>query len=436
MGHGGGLVRVVLALASMSADTAPTEVRVPLNDRQEVEAADLVEGLARAVGVAVGRPEASIRLPMAGLGGPLSKSLLAESLGADVAVSVEGRALVLRVPTARIGAGARDDWEARLRRLADRMAAAARRRDRYGMHALESYRPDDPSRPTVCLVHGLNSSSSVFWHMIAPIEAAGYGVVVYDFPYNRGLDESAEAFRRDWAQARKAWGDRRRWAVVSHSMGGLLARSYVEDDRAYADDVATLILIAPVNGGSNLSKAQTLLQVLQGLKAVNGGPDGRGDAFARLGDGLGAAADDMTPGSAFLKALNARGRRAGVPYHTIAGAGGFLAPAARRQIEAQLGLNTGRPALLGGLARAAAGNLPAQLDEITEGTGDGCVSLASTRLDGVDDHVTLPANHLELIRAPLLYPDPGPVACMPLVLRWLARDLPVPVPAPAVPPRE
>jgi len=110
-----------------------------------------------------------------------------------------------------------------------------------------------------------------------------------------GLDESAEAFRRDWSQARKAWGDRRRWAVVSHSMGGLLARSYVEDDRAYADDVASLILIAPVNGGSNLSKAQTLLQVLQGLKAVNGGPDGRGDAFARLGDGLGPAASSPRP---------------------------------------------------------------------------------------------------------------------------------------------
>ncbi|MBV8270628.1 MAG: hypothetical protein JO252_30230, partial [Planctomycetaceae bacterium] len=51
-----------------------------------------------------------------------------------------------------------------------------------------------------------------------------------------------------------------------------------------------------------------------------------------------------------------------------------------------------------------------------------CVSVARTRLEGVADHVTIHANHAELIRAPLLYPDPGPVACMPHVLRWLAAD--------------
>ena len=32
------------------------------------------------------------------------------------------------------------------------------------------------------------------------------------------------------------------------------------------------------------------------------------------------------------------------------------------------------------------------------------------------------ANHVELVRGPLLYPDPGPVACMPVVLRWLKAD--------------
>lgn len=402
-------------------------VRVGLNDRQEADVAELALGLAKAAGIELPRPRGSVKLPMTGLGGPLSRALLAESLGADVVAVVEGASLTVRIPEGRLAAGGRADWEARVRGLVERVEREEKRRERYGLHALRSYRPNDPARPTVCLIHGLNSTSGVFWHMVAPIEAAGYGVVVYDFPYNRDLDESAAAFRRDWAEFRKRSGDARPWAVVCHSMGGLLARSYVEDDAAYADDVASLILIAPVNGGSNLSKVQTIHQMLQGLKAVNGGSGKGGDALARLGDGLGAAADDMLPGSAFLKGLNGRRRRAGVPYHTLAGTGGFLSPAARRQIEARLGLD-GRATLVGGLARLAAGNLPAQLDEITEGTGDGCVSLASTRLDGVDDHVTLPANHLELIRAPLLYPDPGPVACMPYVLGWLAKDLPAPKP--------
>ncbi len=428
-------VVLISLLLSLLSDRATVEVKVPLNERQEVGVADLVDGLARASGIAMGRPKVVLRLPMAGLGGPLSKSLLAETLGADVNPSVEGRSLVLKVPSRRLSIEARPDWTQRLGSLVERAEREAKRRDDYGLHALKSYRPNDPGRPTVCLIHGLNSTSSVFWHMIRPIEDAGYGIVVYDFPYNRDLDESSVTFRRDWAEFRRRTGDKRPWAIVSHSMGTLLARSYLEDDAAYANDVASLIMIAPVNGGSNLSKAQTLLQVLQGLKAVNRGPSRRGDALAHLGDGLGAAAEDMTPGSDFLKGLNARKRRAGVPHHTLAGDGGFLSRLARRQIEAQLGMS-GRPALLGGIARLAAGNLAAQLDEVGDGTGDGAVSIESTRLDGVDDHIVLHVNHLELIRAPLLFPDPGPVVSMPYVFRWLAKDLPIPMPAPgSIPPK-
>jgi pimeloyl-ACP methyl ester carboxylesterase len=406
------------------AEAGGTAVRVELNGRGEADAAAIVAGLADATGVRLdATPRVGVlRLPMTGLGGPLSRTILAQAIGPDVTLGIDGRSLTLTIPDARLGPHARDDWERRLRGLVERIAREERRREQYGMHAQDSYRPNEPGRPTVCLIHGLNSTSGVFRHMVGPIEEAGYGVVVYDFPYNRDLDESVDAFRRDWLAFRERAGDRRPWAIVAHSMGGLLARGYVEDDRAYRGDVASLILIAPVNGGSNLSKVQTIHQALQGLKTVNG--SAQGEALAKLGDGLGAAAEDMSPGSAFLKGLNARKRRAGVPYHMLAGSGGFLTPAARARIEAQLGL-AGRSGLLGGLARAALGDVAAQLDEVTEGTGDGCVSLASTRLDGVADHVTIAANHLELIRAPLLYPDPGPVASMPYLLRWLGNDLPV-----------
>ncbi len=284
------------------------------------------------------------------------------------------------------------------------------------MHARETYRPNDPGRPTVCLIHGLNSTSGVFKHMVGPLEAAGYGIVVYDFPYNRDLDETSAAFRRDWVEFRRRTGDSRPWAIVAHSMGSLLARSYVEDDEAYRNDVASLIMIAPPNHGSSLSQAQTFLQMVQSVQAMNG--TRRIDPLALLGDGLGAAADDMTPGSTYLKALNARARRAGVPYHILAGDSGYLTAQARAQIEAR---STGR-GVLGGIGRLVASGVASQLDEVTDGLGDGCVSVARTRLEGVADHRVLHANHLELIRAPLLFPDPGPVASMPELLRWLGKD--------------
>jgi pimeloyl-ACP methyl ester carboxylesterase len=358
--------------------------------------------------------------------------MLAAALGPEVTLAVEGRALVLRLDPALLDPGRRAGWEARLRDLAARAENEAKRRERYGLHALRSYRSNDPSRPTVCLVHGVNSSSGGFVHMIPWLEEAGYGVVVYDYPFNRALGASVEQFTRDWKAFRRASGDTKPWAVVAHSMGALVARGYVEGPE-YGSDVASMILIAPVNQGSLLARTQTIKQLLETYQAA-GGAGGRrssADALGHLGDGLGEAAADMTPGSAFLKALNARPRRAGVPYHTLAGDVGVLPRPVRNQFEAQVAAARNRGGLLGGMTRlATGGELAERLDEISDGTGDGCVAVARTRLDGVTDHVTIHANHAELIRAPLLFPDPGPVACMPDLLRWLKADLP---PAPANP---
>ena len=195
-------------------------------------------------------------------------------------------------------------------------------------------------------------------------------------------------------------------------MGSLVARGYVEGS-TYRQDVADMILIAPVNHGSYLSKAQTALQFLQGMRAVNGKT--RSDPLAHLGDGLGAAADDLTPGSDFLRDLNAKSRREGVAYHILAGDAGLISPAVRAQVEARMGM----------LAKLSGPGLLGQLEEITEGFGDGCVAVARSKLMGVDDHTVLHVNHLELIRAPMLFPEAGPVVSMPHILRWLGKDLPI-----------
>ena len=38
--------------------------------------------------------------------------------------------------------------------------------------------------------------------MIPWLEEAGYGIVVYDYPFNRSIAESCDAFARDWAAFR------------------------------------------------------------------------------------------------------------------------------------------------------------------------------------------------------------------------------------------
>ena len=285
---------------------------------------------------------------------------------------------------------------------------------RYGMKAMASYKAGEPSRPTVCLVHGMNSSTAGFVHVISALEAAGFGVVSYDYPYNRDLDRIAPGFGRDWKAFRATQKETRPWAILSHSMGALLAREYVEGGD-YGGDVSDLLLIAPPNRGSAIAQAQTLMQLVQFSKAS----EGQG-ALAAMGEDLGAAAKDLEPGSAFLKRLNARPRRRGVRYHILAGDVGFLNAEARARIDARLRL-IGRAGLLGGAATAALGDVPARLDALTDGRGDGCVGLGSTELEGVEDREVIHANHVELIRGPMLYPDPGPVACMPFVLKRLAK---------------
>jgi pimeloyl-ACP methyl ester carboxylesterase len=408
-------------LSGPARAAATLSVPVPIGKTGEVQVAEIISRLAKASGVALERPVADLSLSTQGLARGLTKTLLSETLGPEVAITFQPGVMTMAVDERILAPERRDEWLRRLRNLADRADEAARKRQSYGMHALKSYRPNDPNRPTICLVHGLNSSSGGFVHMIPWLEQAGYGLVIYDYPFNRRLEESCAGFARDWSAFRRQVGETRPWAILGHSMGALLARSLIEDDTNPARDVSSLILIGPVNQGSHLAKVQTVIQLMNGIQAINGKKTT--SAMLHLSDGLGQAAEDMLPGSAFLKGLNARPRRPGIPYHILAGDSGFLTRDGRAQLEARMDLVARNAGIFGQLTKVATADLPDLLDELTDGTGDGCVSVQRTRLDGVTDHVTMHANHAELIRAPLLFANPGPVACMPYVLRWIKEDL-------------
>ena len=360
-------------------------------------------------------------LPTRGLGGSLTKTLLGECLGPEVRLSFRPGLVVLAIDEDDLAADRRDDWKRRLDDLAARSLQASKRQQYYGMRALPSYRANDPARPTVCLVHGINSSSGGFVHVIPLLEQAGYGIVVYDYPFNQRLDVSCTQFRRDLLAFRKEAGENRPWAILAHSMEALVARSYVEREGKTEHDVASLILIAPVNQGAHVARVQPLYQTLSSLLAINSKRTSQ--ALAQLSDGIGQAADDLLPGSAFLRQLNGGSRAAGVPYHILAGDSGLIPRDVRQQAQAQLENASRDNGLFGIISRMASRDLPSLLDELTDGSGDGCVAVERTRLPGALDHVTIHANHAELIRAPMFYPDEGPVPCMPYVLRWLQADM-------------
>lgn len=395
----------------------PIQVTVPLNVAGDLDLSTLVARLAETTGLEIPRVPGEVTLPIAGAAGVLCRKLISDNLGTDVSIDLSSEALRVTIKPEAIAPDHRPDWERRVRELAVQVQREGARRSQYGMHALPSYRPNDPARPTVCLVHGINSTADVFLHMVRPIEDAGFGIVVFDYAFNRKLDDSVRRFSHDWTAFRKAHGEQQPWAILGHSMGALVARGYVEGDD-YAGDVSSLIMIAPVNQGSYLSRTQTLIQLLDRIQAA--GDPAANRALSHLSDGLGAAASDMLPGSRFLKQINERRRRTGVGYHILAGDKGFLTVPVRKQMEEAVAAAR-RGILRVFIDLAIRNGLYAQLDELTDGTGDGCMSVDRTRLDGVSDHVVIHADHVELVRAPLFYPEPGPVVSMPYILRWLGR---------------
>lgn len=381
------------------------ELRLPIVEAREFELDGFVSELSARAGLRVEPPRTSLTLPFEGTPGALSRSLLGECLEARITFDPRDDHLLVRI-----------DWDEepppaqltdRLGRLVEIARSASRSGARYGFHARDSYRPNDAVRPTICLLHGINASSRSFVHLVPLLEAEGYGVILYDYAYNGDLDELGDAFAREVSEFRDLHADRAPWTMVTHSMGGLLARDYVEGD-AFGHDVTRLVMIGPPNQGAATAQGQAVLRWIDALRASD---QGRAKVLADLQEGLGAAGRDLVPESPYLLELNARPRRAGVSYHILAGDGGFLTPATRDRLLAEYRTLRRNGGLLAGLVGTTLPGLPEILAELSQGTGDGCVAVESTRLDGVADHHVIHVDHVALVRGPLLFPEPGPVAC-------------------------
>ena len=251
--------------------------------------------------------------------------------------------------------------------------------------------------------------------MIPPLEEAGYGVVVFDYPFNQRLDEFVRPVpprlagvpargRRD-----AALGDP---GALDGGAGGPIVRRGRGPHRS---DVASLILIAPVNQGARLARVQPFCQTISSLFAINSKRTSQAlRSFGRDRRGR----RGHPPRQRVPEALNAA-PPPDVPYHILAGdaASSRATRGSAGQLEVAQGERGARPG-----SRVANRDLASLLDEITDGTGDGCVSVARTRLDGATDHVTIHANHAELIRAPLLYPDAGRSPACPTSSAGLKAD--------------
>jgi pimeloyl-ACP methyl ester carboxylesterase len=248
---------------------------------------------------------------------------------------------------------------------------------------------------SVVLVHGLDDPGKV-WRSLAPVLCErGFDVWLMEYPNDQPIRESAALLLEELKGLRKQGIER--ISIVAHSMGGLVSREMLTRlESAYAHsaekgivpEVDTFIMVGTPNHGSALARFRAVMEVRDQLVRLT---KGEASWLGGILDGAGEAKIDLLPGSRFLTELNQRPHPEGVDMLIIAGR---VSPWSEDDIDRWVG-ERGRDASDDQQARVD--ELGAHLVSLTQGVGDGLVSVESTRLEGVE-HRTVDGTHLSMIR--------------------------------------
>jgi pimeloyl-ACP methyl ester carboxylesterase len=330
-------------------------------------------------------------IDLTGLRGASFVCALNTALGEGCNVRVDDEALVIHLDPKKLP---RDT--ATLRKaarvftaIAAPEATASQRRS-YGLLLPQHV---DPQRPMVVLVHGLDCNRSNWFPMADLLIGEGYQVAYFTYPSDGPLEESADLLTREMIAVRDEFPGVL-LHIVAHSMGGLVARRYVEGEN-YAGGVGHLILLATPNLGSRWAAYRVALEIEEHVGLWKHEKDW--SPTWMITDGLGEAGRDLNPTSEFLKQLNERPRREGVAYTIVAGNQHPMYPMAADALDGSAGIIPKRAAQWWGFRQTDTA-LRRAAEKMRERTGksDGPVTTKSTRLNGVDDFVTLPASHTSL----------------------------------------
>ncbi len=246
-----------------------------------------------------------------------------------------------------------------------------------------------PNQPLVVLIHGLQGGHDSLAELQRELIREGHACVTYAYPNDGPLVDSAQRLAGDLRSA-KLPADTS-LILITHSMGGLVARRMLEDPDLDDSRVGQLIMICPPNWGSNLAYLPASLDWHEHLhdRPVDSLPE---FVFRSSTDGLNEAQSDLRPDSRFLLDLNDRERNPRVRYSILLGT---RSPATKAQLDA-VSRKLDQLEDQSQTAQLFAPRLHKLFDhplELIPGEGDGAVAVERGRLAGVDDVVLLPIDH-------------------------------------------
>jgi pimeloyl-ACP methyl ester carboxylesterase len=394
-------------IPSLPSRAAEHVLAIPLDDGR-LSTTELRSAIVRDLGIPPAVLDCvtsiDVGVDLRGLDGSTLVHAVNDAMGDGLHLAVTNSAFTIRLDPQVLPC----DWNSScdaLRRFTQTIAPVASERQRrtYGLHLPQVVNPD---KPLVILIHGLDGDAYCCRDLAGLLNADGYQTAIFAYPGEQPLEQSAASFTEQMKALHDIYPTVR-IDLVTESMGGLIARRYVEGAQ-YAGGVDRFILIAPPNGGSTWTPGAFLLKL--GVNAVRWRTEPEWSPAWMITEGLCQAEGDLRPKSEFLHGLNEQPRRQGVRYTIIAGDRPIY-----RRYEANV-LAVADRAIVSSIAdvwgfRQTKHAIESERESLLErqGDSDGPVTLASAHLDGVDDFVTVCSDHISLYKAvggerPAAYP--------------------------------
>lgn len=252
----------------------------------------------------------------------------------------------------------------------------------------------DPTH-TIVLIHGLDDPGKVWMNLAPELVSQGFNVQLMHYPNDQPITDSTQFFFQELVKLRQV--DVKRISIVAHSMGGLVTRDLLTDPaidyhfqaaEEIVPEVDQFIMVGTPNHGSQIARFRAFGEVRDQLDRL---AKGQMNGLGFILDGAGEAKIDLLPGSQFLTTLNQRAHPKDVEMFIIAG---VATPWAEGELSVWL---KGVKQTLG---RGQSKNIE-QLEQVilsmSDGLGDGLVTVQSTRLPGIE-HRKVKGTHLTMIR--------------------------------------